>query len=331
MHLFIERRGSSVIVRNQMFVVKNPDQQTAEFAPRVVRSITLGKAVSITTDAIILANKHDIPLFFNSFSGKPEAMIWNFRFGSIATIRKNQLRFAQTTHAFLWTAQTINKRVNSQILFANKLIQSNSTKRTERSLELLSKIHDTIAYKILHFPKDFENIAPSLRGWEGIASKYYFTILANALPPEYQFKERSRKPALDYFNALLNYFYGILYARVERALIYAGLDPAIGILHADQYNTPVFTFDFIEPYRIWADKVALRLLSQLPFSEAKLLFQPLEIKGYALNLEGKKYFVPYFLEYLDMTIQTSNYTRSRQTHIFLEAQQFAQKMLTFKH
>ena len=80
-------------------------------------------------------------------------------------------------------------------------------------------------------------------GWEGTQSKRYWAAVASALPPAWQFGRRSRRPARNGFNAALNYLYGMLYTIVEQALFGAGLDPHLGILHSDQYDSPTLAFD----------------------------------------------------------------------------------------
>jgi len=83
-------------------------------------------------------------------------------------------------------------------------------------------------------------------GNEGMASLNYFDALGNIMPDAWKFKGRSRDPAQDAFNCLLNYGYGILYSQVEKGCIIAGHDPYIGFLHTDNYNKKSFVFDLIE-------------------------------------------------------------------------------------
>jgi CRISPR-associated protein Cas1 len=92
------------------------------------------------------------------------------------------------------------------------------------------------------------DVAPTLRGWEGQASRIYFSTIVKYLPEEFQFEQRSQHPAMDVTNAFLNYGYGILYGKIEGALIKSGIDPYIGILHRDDYNRPVLVYDIIELY-----------------------------------------------------------------------------------
>ncbi|MBW2028434.1 MAG: CRISPR-associated endonuclease Cas1, partial [Deltaproteobacteria bacterium] len=76
-----------------------------------------------------------------------------------------------------------------------------------------------------------------------------------------EFDGRSRRPAKNPFNAVLNYCYGMLYGLVEKACILAGLDPYIGFLHADDYNKKSLVFDLIEPFRIYGEQTAVYLFT----------------------------------------------------------------------
>jgi CRISPR-associated protein Cas1 len=65
----------------------------------------------------------------------------------------------------------------------------------------------------------------SIMGIEGSGGRIYFEALSSLMPDRFKFDGRSRNPAKDEFNALLNYSYGVLYSKVEKACIIAGLDP----------------------------------------------------------------------------------------------------------
>jgi CRISPR-associated protein Cas1 len=159
---------------------------------------------------------------------------------------------------------------------------------------------------------------------EGTASRQYFKILAHCLPHNYQFKGRSGKGATDRFNAVLNYLYGMLYGQVELALIQAGIDPHIGVLHVDQYNRPTMVYDFIEPYRIWAEQVAVRLLMGQKLEQRH--FVP---NGKALWLagDGKKYVIDGFVRFIEEKEYHQGKQYVRERWLNWQAQQFAQHIL----
>lgn len=138
-------------------------------------------------------------------------------------------------------------------------------KRTRLSAEITKKVQflkETII-KIENLQGEtLEEIRGSLQGLEGSAGKQYWEIISLLLPEKYHFKERSKNPAQNEFNCLLNYAYGVLYQEVERACVIAGLDPYIGFVHTDNYNKPSLQFDLIENYRIWADETVLGLFAK---------------------------------------------------------------------
>jgi len=89
-----------------------------------------------------------------------------------------------------------------------------------------------------------------LMGLEGAASASYFGLWDTLLATTgMSFVRRSRRPAKNPLNALLNLGYMLLLADVERELIGVGLDPAIGFLHGLSYGRASLGLDLMEPFR----------------------------------------------------------------------------------
>lgn len=167
------------------------------------------------------------------------------------------------------------------------------------------------------------DIASTLRGWEGLSSKIYFETLNLFLPEQYRFEKRTQHPATDVTNAFLNYGYGILYGKVEGALIKAGIDPYIGVLHRDDYNRPVLVYDVIELYRVWVDYVVYTLLTQNVITDE---FYSVQSDGsYWLESLGRRVLIQSLNDYLEETIEVNGNSRSRAHQIFLYAQKLAQQ------
>ena len=66
-------------------------------------------------------------------------------------------------------------------------------------------------------------------------------------------------------NAILNYLYALLEAEAVFACQTVGLDPGVGILHADQRARDSFALDLMEPVRPLVDQWVMRLLSDHRF------------------------------------------------------------------
>lgn len=127
---------------------------------------------------------------------------------------------------------------------------------------------------------------------------------------------------MDVPNAMLNYAYGILYSEVEGALITAGCDPYIGVMHRDEYNRPVLAYDVIEVYRVWADYVVFRILDQEVITED--FFSCRDDGSVWMEGLGKRVLIQSMNDYLDEVIPISGTMRSRLTQISLHAQKLAQ-------
>lgn len=320
MELIINTFGVSLNRDNEGFVINTRDGK--QRIPAVgIDSIQISRGAQITSDAVMLAIEKEIEVMFMDKTGKPIGRIWSPRYGSISTIRKGQLNFTYSHNAVEWIKEVLLKKIENQqalmLLFNN---ENHPEVKTEKNIARLEDYRT----KIRKLDGEIVNdIAPMLRGWEGQASRIYFSTINTFLPEQYRFSVRSQHPALDITNAFLNYGYGILYGRIEGALIKAGVDPYIGILHRDDYNRPVLVYDIIEMYRIWVDYVVYTLLAQNVITEE--FYSVHEDGSYWLEALGRRVLIQSLNDYMDEVITQKGVTRSRLTMLSLYVQSLAQK------
>lgn len=79
--------------------------------------------------------------------------------------------------------------------------------------------------------------------------------------------EPSPRRAVNPANAVLNYLYAILEAEARIAALAVGLDPVLGLLHADRPNRDSLACDLMEPVRPAVDRLVLELLSRRTFTK----------------------------------------------------------------
>ena len=105
-----------------------------------------------------------------------------------------------------------------------------------------------------------------LRGIEGEAAHVYFGVFPHLLRVDddaFRFGGRSRRPALDRVNALLNFLYAMLGHDCRSALESVGLDPQVGLLHADRPGRASLALDVMEELRpVLADHLTLSLVNR---------------------------------------------------------------------
>lgn len=329
MQIFINTYGTYVHVKDDMFQIKIREDKSQpvkvnHIAAHKITSFIMSKGAALSTDAIALALKHNIDIVVVENDGHPMGRFWHSKLGSTTKIRKEQLKASLDAKAVKWIKLWLGNKLENQSDFLQDLKKHRSNLhgfldiKTEAILDFRRKILESEA-------KEINEVAESFRGWEGSAGRHYFEALSTCIPETFAFKGRSFRPAQDEYNAMLNYAYGILYSRIERALMLAGLDPFVGFMHRDDYNSKSLVFDFIEPYRIYADRFVFRLFTGKKIN--KNYFSEFT-GGFSLNEEGKAFFVAPYLEYLDSEkIRYKGRLQTRLNAVQLEAHRFANSLI----
>lgn len=326
MELVLNTYGTSLVKENgNLTVIHKDGKQTLPLDK--LKSIIISKGAKLSSDAALLAIENEIEIMFVDGTGKPQGRLWSINYGSVSTIRRKQLDFTFSKQAVKWIKGILTQKLDNQaaLLYSLAPIDWTHQKNLDKAINKINdykvKIENSQAIII-------SDIAPSLRGWEGAASRVYFGIINLLLPQEFKFEARTQHPATDVFNCLLNYGYGILYGKVEGALIKAGLDPYVGVLHREDYNRPVLVFDVIEKFRVWIDYVVFKLLEQKVINQDCYLVK--DDGSYWLDSLGKRILIQSVNDYFDEVIQMNGVNRSRLNHINLFSQKLASTILKLK-
>lgn len=325
MELVINTFGTSLSRDNEAFQIVHKDGKQRVPA-QGIKSIQISRGAQITSDAVLLAIENEIEVLFMDRTGKPIGRIWSPKYGSISTIRKGQLAFSFSNEAVKWIRDLIRQKIENQqaLLIMMKADDDATQRKVQRAIRRL----DDYGAKISQLEGDIvSDIAANLRGWEGVASNIYFEALNMFIPEHYKFAKRSQHPAMDVVNSLLNYGYGLLYAKIEGALIRAGIDPYIGVFHRDDYNRPVLVYDVIELYRVWIDYVVVSLVAQEVVTDD--YYSVREDGSYWLEGLGRRVLIQSVNDYFGEIITVSGVSRSRENQIALYAQNLAQKFKKF--
>ena len=329
MQIFINTYGTYVHVKEDMFEIrlrKDPKEKVKvnHIAAHKISSFIMSKGVALTTDAIALALKNNIDIVVVERDGHPIGRFWHSKLGSTTKIRKRQLEASLNEEGLNWVKVWITTKLENQADYLQDLkkhrkkISGLLTEKQESILEFKEKISGLPATIV-------NEVADTIRGLEGSAGRQYFEALGKSVPDEFSFQGRSFRPAKDPFNAMLNYTYGILYSRVERALMIAGLDPYVGFLHRDDYNMKSLVFDFIEPYRIYGERCVFTLFST---KKVKKSFFDKIAGGYTLNTEGKPFVVQHFIEYIEqIPIRYKGRNQTRFNALQMDAHAFANELI----
>ena len=325
MKLVINSPGVYLSKRGECFLLQKRGGEKQEFSRRKVEQILITTAAAISTDAIELAIENNIDIVFLKYNGKPLGRIWHSRLGSISTIRRKQLLLQDHPYGLQLVKEWILKKLENQVALLNKLAMNRRDERRQiikDAVNVISKQTENI--RNIDENKVIEDVRGSLLGYEGTAGRTYFTTLGKLIPSAYAFVSRSRNPALDPFNCILNYAYGILYSSVEKSCILAGLDPYIGIMHTDNYNKTALVYDLIEMYRTNMDELVFKLFTTRKVSDS--CFDIVE-GGYYLNQEGEKLLIGEYNKGLERKVRHKGRNIQMQNIIQFDCHELANKIL----
>lgn len=293
-------------------------------SPGKLSSIAITANIILSSSAVKLSIRHQIPIMFFDYIGKAQARLWSPYFESIATLRRQQVRFTEATMGSDWMVEIFHLKTSGQLanikwLKGRKSVLSGVFGSVEQQIRKVERGLESFRTQLP------EHCRSSMMGVEGTIARLYWQAVGNGLPRSFSFQKRSRQPAEDITNAAINYLYGMLYSVVEGGLFAAGLDPYLGILHADNYRKPTLTFDMIEPFRPWVDRIIMEAIFR---KEVKVDFFTKNQHGIYLNKTGKAYFIPLFNNWLRSEREYLGRNSIVRNHVYFLCGRLAQRIRT---
>jgi CRISP-associated protein Cas1 len=329
MQLVLDTHGVALRRHQGSFVVILGEQSRLISPDKITSIAVLGNA-QLSSAALRLAAESGIPIFIHHpQNGKAEVRMDSIYFQNLAEVRRQQILFALDAEATQWVVSLFQckqtfQNENLDFLARRKIAFASELGRTKTAMQALFTHFEALQ------TQPVDSVRLSIMGIEGNIARLYWKSLAVCLADASVFEGRSRRPATDPFNAVLNYAYGMLYTVVERAILAVGLDPQLGFLHVDAYQKPTFVFDFIEPFRPWIDRMCLEAFLKKEVSDAFFESIAGEDNGILLSKAGKNWLIPKLNDYLQERIRFNNHLLSRQNHIFRCAGEFVRRLKTFK-
>jgi CRISPR-associated protein Cas1 len=321
MQLVINTYGSYLRKKGNCFLVRKEDK-VFEVSVNKVDSILIATAAYISTDAIKFAVENNIDIVFLDSYGDPYGRVWHPKLGSTTLIRRRQLELYEKEEGLNLAKKWGVQKFENQIEFLKRLKKTRAEKKDE--LERCIKEIEQLKERMKGLKGTVEERRQTILGIEGMASRTYFEALASIVPDKFKFDGRSRNPARDEFNAMLNYGYGVLYSMVEKACIISGLDPYIGFLHTDNYNKKSLVFDIIEMFRTFVDETIVHLFSKREVKEE--YFDKIQ-NGVSLNKEGKAVLIEALNETFEKTIKYKGRNIKTKNVIQFECHRIANNLL----
>ncbi|MFN3448272.1 MAG: CRISPR-associated endonuclease Cas1 [Roseococcus sp.] len=256
--LYLDRRDARIEAGEGTLLVRGADGALARVPLAPLERVVLRGPASITTGAIAaIAGQGAALLVLSGRHGRMAGVMGGAAHGD-AAIRLGQFRLALDPAAREAVGRAVLRR---KLIGQQRLLAEGLRRRPERRRALL-RGQAALAEALLRLRAPGPLAPAQLMGIEGAAAAAYWEAYAALLPPSAGFAGRNRRPPRDPANALLSLAATLAHLEAVAAAQQAGLDPAIGFLHALHPGRESLACDLVEPLRPLCERLVWRLFAE---------------------------------------------------------------------
>lgn len=246
----------SARIEDGVILIERPGEAAVRVRPSDVSALSIHGRAKVTTPLIAELLRHGRPVVWRSPSGYWMGQALGVSMSG-AAVRKAQYAAENGALAQRIAARLLNTKFALMAdVMRRRAPEATASRRKEmtRLAALAARVRDPA----------------QLRGFEGKCTALYWQGFPDLLKAEgHSFTGRSRRPAGDPVNAALSYVYAVLTGECACAVACAGLDPAVGVFHAQRAGRPALALDLVEPFRPGvADAAVLNLINRGSLSPA---------------------------------------------------------------
>ncbi|ETD22694.1 type II CRISPR-associated endonuclease Cas1 [Helicobacter macacae] len=241
-------------------------------SPRITLSSALLDALSTHKVALISCDSSHLPSgIFTPFLGHYRSL----------SVLESQIALKKQTKSIIWQ-QIIKSKITNQCS-ALKLAKPNETKAIDslqslaKSVQLGDSTYNEAKAAAIYFKALFGNsfirmrdINSQINAINGLETQAQEAQMANSDSAVDAADTKDSAPNA-IINSALNYGYAIVRAAIVRTLSSSGLNPALGLSHANAFNPFNLADDIIEPFRAFVDSLVAEMLSLGEFGQSSEL------------------------------------------------------------
>lgn len=277
--LYIVENGTTLGIRGGSFTVKYQNKAEDMIPKETITGICIFGKTQITTQCIEFCLKKGIKIGYFSGAGTFYRTLASPNGTNIKRLRKQLQLTSDEDFSLTFAKRIIDAKIHNQFVVANRYQKNREIKAEKQFFQMKNaKKHVLQAGDIAE-----------LMGYEGIASRNYFEILAMLIESDFCFSHRNRRPSTDPFNAMLNLGYSLLSKEIFGQLENRNLTPYAGFLHKDKEKHPALASDMLEEWRpVIVDSCVLSLIQGHEIGLEHFYF---EKEGCSLTKDGIRIFL----------------------------------------
>ena len=250
-YLYVNEQGARIGVDGGYITVQMKNDLLRKIPSETLENISLFGNVSITTQAMQRCLKLEITLNFFSSNGRYYGHLTPTARCRITRQRKQFAITGEDNFVQAFAREILGAKIHNQKVVLKRYL----TKQTPEILEAVKQIENA-ERKLCRC-----ELLDEIKGYEGIAARYYFAALSEIIEPDFKFFGRNRMPPKDPFNSMLSLGYTLLMHEIYGLIEGHGLNAYAGFLHQDREKHPTLASDLMEEWRaVIVDSVVLSLI-----------------------------------------------------------------------
>jgi len=314
--LYVGVPGSWMRLQDGRVTIVHDDDDVLDVPAGLVARIVCFGPVGVSAGLRNWALSTGVEMVFCSQRGRYLGQLASGATGRVQRLRRQLTVSAEPERYLPFARAVVEAKIRKQVV----LLQRAGRRDTARGLS--EAVHAMRGYAAM-LPEAQEH--NEVMGLEGAAAREYFQAWAAMLAPELCFTGRNRRPPRDVVNSALSFGYAVLLSEAVSALAAAGLDPAIGFLHADDDNRPSLALDLAEEFRpLIVDQIVLQAVRRSSIGPQHGRDDP-DRGGVLLTREGRQILLDgYERRMLQVTRGAlPDFAGSLRRHLYRQAQAIA--------
>ncbi|HOT06799.1 MAG TPA: CRISPR-associated endonuclease Cas1 [Methanotrichaceae archaeon] len=265
--IILSDRGTFLGKSGEQFRVTRKDEPEVQIPARKVEQIlVLGSGISVSSDAVQMADQLGVEIVFANYFGKPLARLIPASLGGTVKTRREQYYAYGDCRGSDLAKSFVRGKLKNQA----SLLKSFAKKWKGERQDLWQVFRENsgqieaLIPRIDQISGNLDDCRERIMGVEGTGAEIYWRTWGLLIPEEWKFPGRDYPDARDPINSLLNFGYYVLEQEVWAAALYAGLDPYAGFLHADRSGKEKLVYDLMEEFRpLVVDRVVVSLAREM--------------------------------------------------------------------
>ena len=281
-HVYVAEQGAVIKKLRERLTIRHNEEIIFERHFRDVGHLFLYGNVQITTQVMTTLLSEGIGCSFYSLDGRHKGNL-------VSTYLKGlPVKMAQVKHwkegelyDGLSRTTIIHKiRLQEEVLRRRRRLETDSQRKVTEAADHLSAARSKLKRREFDLEAD--------RGSEGFSARMYFSVWPGLMPDHMQFNGRSRRPANDEVNSLMNFIYTIFMNDLQVRLDVKGFDTIFGFYHRLRSGRASLTLDVLEVIRPILDQQILKLIREKRLRPEH--FEQHTEYGFLLSPDGRRTF-----------------------------------------